>query len=156
MEFSSYLKAAIDEDWPAMEHGRGSPVVTRALNDVYASLLRYEPPDLRGTAVFTEVLHQLDQLTQARRARVVAASGIVPGIIWLVLYWGAFITIGFTFFFGTENLRAQTAMTGALSILIFSGLLIIIAIDHPFAGTVRVEPDPLVAVLADFGALPGR
>jgi hypothetical protein len=148
---SAYLKAAVVDDWPAMERGKGSPVVTHALNDVYATLLRYEPADRRGTALLAEVLHQLDLVTQARRARVVVASGIVPGIVWLVLFGGAFITIGFTFFFGTENLRAQTMMTGALSVLIFSGLLIIIAIDHPFAGTVKVESEPLSGVLADFG-----
>jgi uncharacterized protein YaiE (UPF0345 family) len=50
----------------------------------------------------------------------VAASGIVPGIIWAVLFTGAFVTIGFTFFFGTANLRAQTVMSGAVAILIFS------------------------------------
>jgi hypothetical protein len=37
-----------------------------------------------------------------------------------------------------------------LSFLIFSGLLIITAIDHPFAGTVRVQPGALLAVLEDF------
>jgi hypothetical protein len=42
-------------------------------------------------------------------------------------------------------------MSGALSILIFSGLLTVIAIDHPFAGTVKVDPDALVAVINDFG-----
>ena len=60
--------------------------------------------------------------------------------------------IGFTFFFGTANLRAQTLMTGALTALIFSGLLVIIAIDHPFAGSVRVEPEALASVLEDLGA----
>jgi Protein of unknown function (DUF4239) len=147
---SAYLRAAISDDWPTMERGKGSQVVTQTLNDVYATLLRFEPGDRRETALLTEVLHQLDLVTQARRARVVVAGGIVPGIVWLVLFGGAFITIGFTFFFGTENLRAQTMMTGALSVLIFSGLLIIIAIDHPFAGTVRVDSEPLSAVLADF------
>ena len=78
------------------------------------------------------------------------ASGIVPGVVWLVLLVGAFVTIGFTFFFGTENLRAQALMTGALALLIFFGLLIIIAIDHPFTGTVSVEPEPLLTVLEDF------
>jgi hypothetical protein len=42
-------------------------------------------------------------------------------------------------------------MTGALSALILSGLLVIVAIDHPFAGSVKVDPEPLAAVLADFG-----
>ena len=83
-----------------------------------------------------EVLYQLDQLTQARRARIVLASGIVPGVVWVVLFFGAVVTIGFTLFFGTENVRAQALMTGALASLIFSGLLIIIAIDRPFSGTV--------------------
>ena len=75
----------------------------------------------------------------------------MPGILWAVLFVGAVLTIGFTFFFGAENLRAQALMTGALSLLIFSGLLIIVAIDRPFAGTVRVQPEALADVLADFG-----
>jgi hypothetical protein len=146
-----YLRSAIAKDWPAMKQGHGSGEVTHALNDLYAALLRYEPNDAPSTAVFAEVLHQLDLVTQARRTRVVMAAGIVPGIVWLVLFGGAFITIGFTFFFGSANLRAQTLMTGALSALIFSGLLVIIAIDHPFAGTVKVASEPLATVLADFG-----
>ncbi len=80
------------------------------------------------------------------------ASGIVPGVIWCVLFGGAILTVAFTFFFGTQNLRAQTAMTGALCALIFSGLLIIVAIDHPFAGTVKVGPEALAAVLEEAGA----
>ncbi len=147
---TNYLKVAIADDWPAMERGKGSPVVTRALNDVYAALLGFKPDDGRGTALLAEILHQLDLVTQARRARVVMASGIVPGVVWLVLFGGAVVTIGFTFFFGTENIRAQTIMTGALAILIFSGLLIIIAIDHPFMGSVKVAPEALSAVLEDF------
>ena len=41
-------------------------------------------------------------------------------------------------------------MTGMLSLLIFLGLLIIVTIDHPFAGSVKVEPQALVRVLEDF------
>jgi hypothetical protein len=67
-----------------------------------------------------------------------------------VLFTGAFITIGFTFFFGTANLLAQSVMSGALSILIFLGLLTIVAIDHPFAGSVKVGAEALVAVINDF------
>jgi Na+/proline symporter len=145
-----YLKGAIADDWPAMERGKASPEVTIALNGLYTEILAYQPPDARGTAIFAEILHQLDLITQARRARLVGAAGIVPGVVWMVLYGGAVVTIGFTFFFGTVNIRAQAMMTGALSLLIFSGLLIIVAIDHPFAGTVKVGTEPLSVVLEDF------
>lgn len=74
----------------------------------------------------------------------------------MVLFGGAALTIGFTFFFGTENLRAQALMTGVLSILIFAGMLTIIAIDHPFAGTVKVGPEALVSVVRDFAAAPAQ
>ena len=42
-------------------------------------------------------------------------------------------------------------MTGALSVLIFSGLLLIVTVDHPFSGSVKVQPEPLEFVLTHFG-----
>jgi hypothetical protein len=151
---AAYLQAAISQDWPAMQLGHGSETATQALSGAYAALLHYQPKDARGTALMTELLHQLDQVTQARRSRIVVSGGIVPDIVWIVLFGGALITISFTFFFGTKNVYAQALMTGALSLLIFSALLVIIAIDHPFAGSVRVHSDPLEAVLLDLGSAP--
>jgi hypothetical protein len=148
---TGYLESTVADDWPAMAEGRESATTTGALNLVYAELLRFQPADDRARVVMGEVLYQLDQVTQARRARLALASGIVPGILWGVLFLGAGLTIGFTFFFGTENLRAQALMTGALALLIFSGLLIIVAIDRPFSGTVKVHPEALAGALADFG-----
>jgi Na+/melibiose symporter-like transporter len=114
-------------------------------------MLKYKPRDRRDTALLTEILRELDLVTQARRTRLVFASGVVPVVIWLVLFGGACLTVSFTFFFGAENLGAQSLMAGALALLIFSGLLIIVAIDHPFAGTVKVGPEALSSVLEDFG-----
>ena len=146
---SNYLKAAVEDDWPSMEReGRASPVATRALDAAYATLLEYDPSDRRGVALLTEVLGELDQLTQARRSRLVLASGVVPGIIWFVLFGGAIVTVAFSFLFGA-SLRAQTAMTGALTAIIFSGLLVIVTIDHPFAGSVKVGPEPISRVLEE-------
>ena len=148
---TGYLDAAVSQDWPAMERGGDSSAATGALDAVYAAALAYNPPDRRGATVLAEILRQLDLITQARRARLVMASGIVPGVIWFVLFGGAVVTVGFTFFFGAENLRAQTLMTGALSALIFSGLLVIVSIDHPFAGSVKVLPEALSKVAETFG-----
>jgi hypothetical protein len=53
------------------------------------------------------------KLTQARRIRLHLSTGIVPGLLWLVLYSGAVLTVGFTFFFGTKNLPAQVMMTAS-------------------------------------------
>jgi hypothetical protein len=151
---SEYLKRAIAEDWPAMETGGQSPDVRRALGDIYTTVLAVDLEDNRGAALLAEILHQLDSVAQARRVRLVMAAGVMPELIWLVLIASAALTIGFTFFFGAQNLRAQMLMTGALSVLVFSGLLTIIAIDRPFTGTVSVGPQALIAVLKDMADRP--
>jgi hypothetical protein len=149
---STYLAATISDDWPAMEHANESSSARLALDAVYGSVL--VTPEGRDGALVAEILHQLDVITQERRARIVAADGTVPGVIWPVLFWGAAVTIGFTFFFGSQNLLAQSLMTGLLSVVILSGLLIVVVIDRPFSGAVTVKPDALAKVLAEFGTRP--
>jgi Protein of unknown function (DUF4239) len=149
-----YLNLVIARDWPAMQQGKASRAATDALSEIYVVVLNFRPTDNSGAVLLGALLRQVDLVGEARRGRLVTADGIVPDIIWLVLFAGAALTIGFTFFFGAENIRAQAAMTGVLSILIFAGLLTIISIDHPFAGPVSVGSEPLLAVLVDFGAMP--
>jgi len=153
---TGYLEAAAKDDWASMRVGKASPVATHALDRMYEIVLTYKPADSRGAAILSEILRQLSVITEARRGRLVKAAGIVPDVIWCVLYGGAMLTVGFTFFFGAENLRAQSMMTGALGLLIFSALLVIVSIDHPFAGAVRVEPHALHDVVVDLTHRQGR
>ncbi len=149
---ADYLTAAIARDWPAMAQGRSSHAVTQTLTGIYDAVLKPAAPGSNEALVIADILRNVDAISEARRTRLVISTGAVPSIIWIVLFVGAFLTIGFTFFFGTANLRAQALMSGALSILIFGGLLTIISIDHPFSGTVHVGPEALEAVIEDFAA----
>ena len=149
---TSYLEAVISDDWPAMERGNASRSAREALGGLYKALLTFDAPERRDTALVSQILLELDTITEMRRARLAAAEGLVPGLIWPVLFAGAILTIAYTFFFGTENLWAQALMTGMLSVIIFSGLLTAIVIDQPFVGIVKVRPGALAAVLADFGS----
>ncbi|HTE75262.1 MAG TPA: DUF4239 domain-containing protein [Xanthobacteraceae bacterium] len=151
---AAYLKTAIADDWPAMDSGvpGASTSTKQALDAVYTMLSVVN--DQANRAIVSEIFRQLDRMTESRRARLIAAEGAVPNVIWLVLLGGAAVTIVFTFFFGTESLRAQTVMTALLALLIFSELLIVVAIDRPFAGSVKVQPNALAHVLADFESHP--
>jgi hypothetical protein len=147
----NYLALAIERDWPQMALERNSSDVRSALDGVYANAVRLAQNGSRPTAVLLAMFNQLDALTQARRTRLHLAIGIVPPMLWVVLTLGGVLTVGFTLFFGTKNLRAQIMMTGILSILVFMSLFVIVSINHPFTGPVHVESEPLRAVLAEFG-----
>lgn len=149
-----YLVMAMEQDWPQMAREKESPEVTRALDGIYVATLALAQSGSRPESVLVETFHELDVITQARRHRLHLAHGIVPGMLWIVLITGGVLTVAFTFFFGTRNLRAQILMTGILSFIIFMGLFVIISIDHPFTGTVRIDAAPLRSVLEDF-AQPG-
>jgi len=151
---ANYLKAAINDDWPAMDRGTVNAFgpAKQAVDAVYAALV--SSTGQGDSTVVSEMLRQLELITQSRRARLVASEGAVPKAIWPILIAGAAITIGFTFFFGMESLRAQVLMTALLAILILSELLIIVGIDRPFSGAVKIEPSALAAVLADIEPRP--
>ena len=146
---SDYLDAAIRHDWPAMEHGAGSDAGARKMNALYQAVVKFHVQP-NENVLLAELLHQVDTVSVSRRSRIVAANGAVPDILWMTLFGGAILTVCFTFFFGVENLRAQTLMTGALALLTFAGLLTVVAIDQPFGGGVRVPPDALVTIRNDF------
>ena len=149
---SVYAKAVVEDDWPAMADGRESERGRQALTDLYSTALALRIDDARGSVIFDSILTQLDMVTDARRQRLGLASGIVPNVIWLVLFVGAAMTVGFTLFFGLENLRAQVLMSGMLAVVIFLALFVAISIDHPYTGSVSVGPEAIKDVLDDFEA----
>jgi hypothetical protein len=137
-----------------MAVGRSSLVTTQVLNDLYDELVHYSPADLREADLQKDLLGELDQLTRARRERLVMAEGTVPNVIWFVLFLGAALTIAFTFFFGTTSVIVQSLMTGVLSTIIFSAILVVVAIDRPYTGAVTVSKESIRAVLEDFRTVP--
>ena len=148
---TNYLALVIEKDWPRMAGEAPTDDVRKALDQLYLTGTRMTGSTGVQSAALGEIFRQLDVLTQSRRTRLQLAEGIVPGVLWLVLVSGAILTVGFTFFFGTENLHAQVMMTGVLSAIVFMGLLVIVSINHPFTGPVHIDSEPIERVLADFG-----
>jgi hypothetical protein len=152
-DMSAYLNSVLTDEYPAMARGRSSPVTTRVLSDLYDVVVRYRPSDLRDSDLQKDLLSELDELTRARRERLVMSEGTVPSVIWFVLLLGAALTISFTFFFGTENLVSQSLMTGVLAAVILSAVLVVIALDRPYTGAVIVSNEPIRAVLEDLRSI---
>lgn len=141
----AYLQAVLDDEWPDMAAGRESREAADAMGALYATAMRLA--DNRSLAVGVEILKELGAITEARRGRLYLAAGVLPPALWAMLICGALVTVGFTYFFAMENLRAQTAMTGALALIVFLGLYVIVSYDHPFAGSVSVDPHPFRALI---------
>lgn len=144
----NYLTTVVEIDWPQMAAAKDGREAAKALDGLYVAAMRLA--DSKPQAVGIEIMKELGVITEARRSRLHLAMGVVPSPLWLMLVFGALLTIGFTYFFGMENLRPQVVMTGALASIVFLGIFVIVSYDHPFTGDVSVEPHPLKALLEDF------
>jgi hypothetical protein len=143
-----YARAVVEAEWPLLAEGGESPAVDAALAALADAARGVDLGDPRGAAVYDRLLADLDALADARDARVLDARAAVPGVLWAVLLAGGALVVGYTYLYGVERLAAQALMTGALAAVVAMVLLVILVMDHPFAGGLRVRPDALEHFLA--------
>jgi len=81
---------------------------------------------------------------------MVAAQEGIPGVLWAVLVFGAVVTVGFTYLFGLANSWAHRLMVMSLTAVIALVLFTVVAIEHPFSGGARIEPEAFELILERF------
>ena len=143
----AYAASAMNDEWPAMAEGNDSPRTQAATDDLWRAYLEIDPQTNRENALYQESLSHLNNMSTSRRLRIYASRDDLPTVIQFLLWGGGLITIAFTYFFGVKSIRSQALMTAALAGVIAFILFLVIALDNPFHGYVRVTPEPLRQVL---------
>jgi hypothetical protein len=138
-----YIEVVINEEWPAMSRGEESPQAWRAMKELWDIYRDIDPKTAKENILYSESLGRLNDLSDSRRLRLHASHDKVHTVIWVLLWCGGIITVVFTYFFGVKSLWSQSLMTAALTAVIAFILFLIFALNHPFAGGVRVTPEVL-------------
>src|ERR671916_707093 len=94
--------------------------------------------------------HQVEELADARRMRLVAAHEGIPAVLWVVLVMAGVAAVGFTYLFGLENTWAHRLMVMALAGVIGLVLFTIGAMEHPFSGGARIGTEAFDLILERF------
>lgn len=148
----AYARAVIEKEWPAMAEGQSSPETWEEYEQLWRTYNEFTPHGDHQRAWYAESIRQLNTLGDERRDRLLRVRSHLPTVIWSVLLAGGAVTIGFTFFFGTQNPRAQGLMTAGLALTIGAVLLSILTLEHPFAGITSVDPEAFRQVEKVLGA----
>ena len=144
-----YRQAVIDYEWKTMNRGEMSPEVEKSMKQIWALYVTYQPKTPTEQSFFDESVRKLNSFRELRRQRIMdSRSGIEP-LLWFVLIVGGFSTVSFTFFFGTENIKAHIIMAVLLSLLISLILFTIMEMDYPFTGSVAISSEPFKMILLD-------
>src|SRR5215204_794409 len=150
----SYAQEVVDNEWPLMEQGlagvQSLPEGWDLIDDMRATLQGFEPRTVAEQELYAEGLDRISRLGDARRMRIVAAKEGIPGVLWVVLVFGAVVAVGFTYLFGLRNTWAHRLMVMALTAVIALVLFTIGAMEYPCSGGARIEPDAFELILERF------
>jgi hypothetical protein len=137
-----------------MSRGRPSLRTQAATDDLWRIYTDVEPQGGRESMLYAESLDRLNELSNSRRERLFISNDDIPLLIQVLLWGGGLLVLAFTYFFGVKSVRAQALMTAALAVLVAFILFLIVALDNPFHGSLRVSPEPLQQVLERIQAIP--
>jgi hypothetical protein len=136
-----YTDVVVNEEWEMLARGGQSPKTRELLSDIWFEYSSYEPITENEKIFLAESVRKLNNMGELRRLRLLDARTGVHPILWLILIIGGTTTIMFTFFFGSENLRAQITMASMLALVIALILYTMLLLDFPFTGALSIPSD---------------
>ena len=138
-----YTKSIIDDEWPVLVEGHGSPVTSLALNDFYMSLSSIAPRDDKDEIVFSKVLELSDRVAELRNTRNYSIESNLPDTFYLVSILaiaGAVVICALRLVKASVTGGIVLAIQVALLTLMFSAILIV---DLPYLGDTATSFEPI-------------
>lgn len=150
MILKDYARTMIEKEFPAMRKGKFHEETKLQHDKLWNIFYQYKPQNDIDKIWFEKALSICINFADAKRARMDSAKQSIPSFMWFVLNAGGFITIVYSYFFGTQNIWAQGLMVALLAGTVAMVLLLIAALEHPFTGIIQVSPEPFEMFLNYF------
>jgi hypothetical protein len=136
-----YLDYVIHQAWPKQQQGEVPLEGVELMNKFEATLTAFEPTSEGQKILHADVLRVYDQLSTARRLRLDSVQTRLPGVLWLIIIAGAFISLSSAFLIRVEDVWLQGIQTILLAGFIGIIIFLIFAFDRPYRGELGLRPD---------------
>jgi hypothetical protein len=146
----SYVETTIDEEWSLLAHRQFSPKADQLAHDLRSAIDQLPVTTPTQQVMLDHELSQYETMISQRRVRILDAQVGVHPLLWGMLILGGIVTVGFTYLFGIEHVRAHALMIAMLAFVIGGMLFMIQQVNYPFSGDVHVTDEAFRAVLATF------
>jgi hypothetical protein len=149
-----YAHSVVNDEWHAMsDHQSDSPVTDHLIGQLLTEFRAVHIQSPEEQTFYTESVKRVYDLADARRQRLDANSNQLPIVLWIVLLAGGVITIGFTYFFGVSHFASHVLMVAALASMIALTIYLVLSLDLPFSGDLRVSPHAMEQALRELAHL---
>lgn len=136
-----YTRYVIDEAWPLQRQGKVPSGGFELMTRFQVTLTKFEPTTEGQKLLHGETLRAYNTMIQARRLRLDAVGTGLPKVMWVVIVFGAFISLSSAFFFKVEDARLHILEVLLLSVFIGLVIFMILSLDRPFRGDLGIGAD---------------
>jgi hypothetical protein len=148
-----YTEAVVKEEWPIQAAtGGASPKARQAVADIYSTFYTMKPSE-SSSSISVEFLHTFSTVAADRNRRTLQAAEALPPVLWFAILFGAAIIGGMSFMLFMEVFWPHAVMSGLMTVLIGTLLLITFALDRPFAGPMPLDSGAFEHSLSVFDAV---
>ena len=137
--------------WPAERSGPVRLDPSQQMGDaIYLTVSRLEPHDEAQRALKTQAATLMIQLAEIRAlVQAQAISSVAKPLLIALVLWLVVIFFGFSLLAPTKASNTLALIAGAFSVA--CAVFLILELDHPFAGVIRIPSEPMVNVLNRLG-----
>jgi hypothetical protein len=137
----AYIHEVVDNEWPLLAEGRASQKAWDLTSELFTVIQSYEPQTEVQKTFYGESVGKLNEMLGARRARIQEAAEELPHEFLILISCGAFILMGFLWLLKSEDPNMHSLLIAGVALMVGLNILLVVLLDHPFAGDVRVSPD---------------
>jgi hypothetical protein len=139
-----YVRHVITEEYPRLEAlNPPTKADRRAFNEVFRQLERLDARDPRIEQLF----RHLNELSTYRSLRQLNATSEIPVAVWLPLLVGGLLAMSFLMLLQFQSRRLHLLVSGLFGAFLGMVLYLIILLDHPFTGHLKIEPEEYRLIL---------
>jgi hypothetical protein len=138
--YLDFVFNVIDDEFPKMGQLNTSRKTTESLNRVFDKMENLNPKNSFQIQLVAEMFNHLNQLAAYRQLRISSMETEIPGPLWLPILFGALVTLLCAMLMDIEHPIMHITLNGLMGVFIGMILFIIIMLDHPYSGSLGIEP----------------
>lgn len=142
-----YVDSVVDKEWTELAHGIEPMEARLAVDRLFALVTHFEPKTQAELVVHQEFFRAINHIGHLRRERISGLNQAVLPILWVVVWIGAVINLGITAASGSGRPLVDHLLNGSFAVNIGLVTFLILALDHPFLGEIRVDQTPFFEVI---------
>ena len=147
-----YATQVVDVGFPSLAEGGETPEsVDQSLEDLFGVVQGIEPATQSQYAFYDQIVVNLDEVVTTRNTLTTSSRQTVPGALVAVLVINGLTILVIASLLDTQHRRSHLFILSALALVISLSLALVVSLDQPFDGVIRVNDQPVVDFVNDRG-----